>query len=123
MRTLSALVITMLASGCFGPASHVDSNAALSVGGVAQRENGAGDADANVQLIRHPDALQAIGDALAIVGTVGLACLTGDDSLCHPYAQATAASDGGYTFGSIRGSDTTSSTRSIKTQSSDRIRW
>jgi hypothetical protein len=110
LRTLSALVITMLASGCFGPASHVDSNAALSVGGVAQRENGAGDADANVQLIRHPDALQALGDALAIVGTVGLACLTGDDSLCHPYAQATAASDGGYTFGSIRGSDTQGST-------------
>ena len=110
MRTLSALMFATLVSGCFGPASHVDSNATLSVGGVAQRENGAGDTGADVQLIRHPDALQAIGDAFAIVGTIGLACITGDDSLCHPYAQATAAPDGSYTFGSILGADTQGST-------------
>ena len=72
--------------------------------------DGAGDAHANVQLIRHPDALQAIGDAFAIVGTVGLACIAGNDSLCHPYAQATAAPDGSYTFGPIRGADTQGST-------------
>jgi hypothetical protein len=110
MRTLSALVFATLASGCFGPASHVDSNAMLSVSGVAQKENGAGDTAANVQLIRHPDALQAIGDALAIVGTVGLACITGNDSLCHPYAQATAAPDGRYSFGPIHGAGTQGST-------------
>jgi hypothetical protein len=106
MRTLSALVFVTMVSGCFGPASHVDSNATLSVAGVAQRQNGAGDTGANVQLIRHPDALQAVGDAVTIIGTLGLACISGNDSLCHPYAQATAAADGSYTFGAIRGADT-----------------
>jgi hypothetical protein len=110
MRTLSALVFAIFASGCFGPPSHVDSNATVSVGGMAQRENGAGDASANVQLIRHPDALQAIGDTIIIVGTVGLACITGNNSLCHSYAQATTAPDGSYTFGPIRGADTQGST-------------
>jgi hypothetical protein len=106
MRTLSALVVATLACGCFGPASHVDSNATLSVGGVAQRQSGAGDAAANVQLIRHPDALQAAGDIVEIVGSAGLACIAGNDSLCHPYAQAIAATDGSYTFAPIRGADT-----------------
>ena len=110
MRTLSALAVATLASGCLGPASQVDPNATLSVGGVAQRQNGDGDAAANVQLIRHPDALQAIGDFVTIVGSVGLACITGNDSLCRPYAQATAAADGSYTFGAIRGADTQGST-------------
>jgi hypothetical protein len=110
MRTLSALVVVMLAAGCLGPASQVDSNATLSVGGVAQRQSGVGDAAANVQLVRHPDALQAIGDLVTIVGSLGLACITGNDSLCHPYAQATAAADGSYTFGPIRGADTQGST-------------
>src|SRR3954453_10694348 len=106
MRTVSALVVATLASGCFGPASHVDSNATLSVGGSAQRGNGAGDAAAKVLLIRHPDALQAIGDVIEILGTAGLACIAGNDSLCHPYAQATADAAGSYRFGAIRGADT-----------------
>ncbi len=110
MRTLSVGVVAMLVSGCFGPASHVDSNASLSVSGVAQRQNGGGDGGAKVQLIRHPDALQAIGDALTIIGSLGLACLGGDDSLCHPYAKATTTSDGTYTFGPFRGADTQGST-------------
>jgi hypothetical protein len=59
-----------------------------------------------VQLIRHPDALQAIGDTLTIIGTLGLACIAGNDSLCHPYAQATTAADGSHMFGPIRGQDT-----------------
>ena len=105
MRTLSALVIVTLAAGC-GPASHVNSDASLSVGGVAQRQNGGGDATANVQLIRHPDALQAVGDLITVVGSLGLACIAGNDSLCHPYAQATAGSDGSYKFSPIRGADT-----------------
>jgi hypothetical protein len=110
MRTSSAVLVVTLASGCLGPASHVDSNASLSVTGVAQRQNGDGDAAANVKLIRHPDALQALGDAFAIVGTLGLACLADNNSLCSPYAQATAAADGSYTFGPIRGADTQGST-------------
>jgi hypothetical protein len=109
MRTF-AVVVALLSPGCFGPPSHVDSNATLSVGGVAQRQNGSGDAAANVQLIRHPDALQAVGDAVAIIGTIGLACITGNDSLCHPYATATAAGDGSYKFPPIHGSDTQGST-------------
>jgi hypothetical protein len=109
MRTY-VVVVALLSPGCFGPPSHVDSNATLSVGGVAQRENGGGDAAVDVQLIRHPDALQAVGDVVAIIGTVGLACLTGNDSLCHPYATATTAADGSYTFPPIHGSDTQGST-------------
>ena len=110
MRTLSVLALSILAPGCFGPASHVDSNASLTVGGVAQRQDGGGDGAAKVMLIRHPDALQALGDAIAIVGTVGLACITGNDSLCHPFAQASAGGDGRFSFPSIRGADTQGST-------------
>jgi hypothetical protein len=109
MRTF-AVAVALLTPGCFGPPSHVDSNATLSVGGVAQRQDGGGDAAAKVQLIRHPDALQAVGDVVAIIGTVGLACITGNDSLCHPYATATTAGDGSYTFPPIHGSDTQGST-------------
>ena len=110
MRTLSAFVVAMLISGCFGPASHVDSNATLSVGGIAQRQDGTGDVAASVQLIRHPDALQAFGDVVEILGTVGLACIAGNDSLCHPYAQAPASVSGDFTFAPIRGADTQGST-------------
>ncbi len=106
MRTLSALVVSMLTAGCLGPASHVDSNATISVGGVAQRQNAGADSAATVQLIRHPDALQAVGDLVTIVGSAGLACLTGNDDLCHAYAQATTAADGSFTFAAIRGADT-----------------
>lgn len=106
MRSFSALLVATLAAGCFGPASHVDPNASLYVGGAAQRQTGQGDAGAKMQLIRHPDALQAIGDAITIIGTAGLACIVGTDSLCHPYAQTATASDGSYRFGPIRGADT-----------------
>jgi hypothetical protein len=106
MRTLSALLmIATMATGC-GPASHVDSSASLYVGGVAQRQTGAADGAATVQLIRHPDALQAVGDLVTIVGTLGLACIAGNDSLCHPYAPVTAAADGSSKYGPIRGADT-----------------
>jgi hypothetical protein len=105
MRTLSPLVVAMLAAGC-GPASQVDSDATLTVGGVAQRETGGGDAAAKVQLIRHPDALQSLGEAVTVIGTAGLACLTGNVSICHAYAQSTASPDGNYTFAPIRGADT-----------------
>lgn len=110
MRTSSAIAIALLVPGCFGPASKVDSNASLTVAGVAQRQNGGGDAGSNVLLIRHPDALQAFGDAIAVIGTVGLACIAGNDSLCHPFAQASAGSDGSFTFPAIRGADTQGST-------------
>jgi hypothetical protein len=40
MRTLSALSLPLLVAGCFGPASKVDSNATLTVGGDAQRQSG-----------------------------------------------------------------------------------
>ena len=109
MRPASAVVVVMFACGC-GPASHVDSNATLSVVGLAERQNGGGAAAAKVQLVRHPDALQALGEAITIVGSLGLACIAGNDSLCHPYAQATTGSDGRYTFAHIRGADTQGST-------------
>jgi NedA-like, galactose-binding domain len=110
MRTLSSLSLSLLVAGCFGPPSHVDSNATLAVNGAAQRQSGAADASAKVMLIRHPDALQAIGDVIEIIGSVGLACIAGNDSLCTPYAQASAASDGSYAFPPIHGADTKGST-------------
>src|SRR4051812_18377692 len=110
MRTLSALSLPLLVTGCFGPASHVDSNATLAVAGTAQRQGGDAAAAAKVLLIRHPDALQAIGDVIEVVGTLGLACVSGNDSLCSPYAQATAAGDGKFAFPPIRGADTKGST-------------
>jgi hypothetical protein len=110
MRTLSAFAPLVLIAGCFGPPSHVDSNATITIDGSAERQNGGADASANVLLIRHPDALQAVGDVIEIIGSVGLACIAGSDSLCHPYAQATAGGDGGFVFPPIRGADTKGST-------------
>ena len=110
MRTLSALALPLVVAGCFGPPSHVDSSASLTVGGTAQRESGSADGAANVLLIRHPDALQAIGDVITIVGSIGLACVVGNDSLCSPYSRAAAGSDGRYTFPAIHGGDTKGST-------------
>ena len=110
MRTFSALSLSLLWAGCFGPASKVDSNATLAVGGAAQRQSGDSYAAAKLVLIRHPDALQALGDAIEIVGSVGLACIAGNDSLCSPFARATAASDGNYAFPPLRGADTKGST-------------
>jgi hypothetical protein len=105
MRTLSPFVAVMLTAGC-GPASQVDPDATLTVSGVAQRETGGGHAAAKVQLIRHPDALQSLGEAVTVVGTAGLACLTGNVSICHAHAQATTTPAGSYTFPPIRGADT-----------------
>lgn len=110
MRTLSALALPIVVAGCFGPPSHVDSNATIAVGGAAERQSGDADAAANVLLVRHPDALQAIGDAVEIIGSVGLACVTGNDSLCRPYAQASVGGDGSFAFPPIHGADTQGST-------------
>src|SRR5262249_11828980 len=110
MRTLSAISLPLIVAGCFGPPSHVDSNATLAVGGAAERQSGDADASAKVLLVRHPDALQAIGDAREIVGGVGRACVAGNDSWCSPFAQATGGSDGTYTFPPLRGADTKGST-------------
>jgi len=110
MRILGALASSLVVAGCFGPPSHVDSNATLSVGGAAARQNGDADASAEVLLIRHPDALQAIGDVITIIGSVGLACVAGNDSLCSPYARATIGGDGHFSFPPMRGADTKGST-------------
>ncbi|HEY1584601.1 MAG TPA: discoidin domain-containing protein, partial [Polyangia bacterium] len=53
---------------------------------------------------------QAIGDAIEIVGSIGLACIAGNDSLCSPFATTNATSDGNYAFPPLRGADTTGST-------------
>src|SRR5690242_12444308 len=109
MRTSTLLALPLSVSfltGCFGPPSKVDSNATMNVSGSAARQNGDAYASANVMLIRHPDALQAIGDVITIIGSIGLACVAGNDSLCSPYAKATAKGDGTYAFPPFRGADT-----------------
>ena len=90
MRTSSVLALGLVVGGCFGPPSKVDSNATLTVGGSTERQDGSADAASKIVLIRHPDALQAIGDVVTIIGSVGLACVVGNDSLCDPYARASA---------------------------------
>src|SRR5689334_18332771 len=96
MRTCTLFALPLLLTGCFGPPSHVDSSASITVGGDVARADGGAYASAKVLLIRHPDALQAIGDVITVIGSVGLACVVGNDSLCSPYAKATVGSDGKY---------------------------
>jgi len=110
MRMFWAVASSLVVAGCFGPASKVDSNATLTVAGAAARQNGDADATAQVLLIRHPDALQAIGDVITIIGSVGLACVAGNDSLCSPYARATVGGSGSFSFPPIHGADTKGST-------------
>ena len=111
MRTLSALVFATLASGCFGPASHVDSNATLSVGGVAQRQDGVGDAAAK----------RAADSASGRAASHRRRARRSSAPSGSPASPATTASvirtrrrpplpDGSYTFGPIRGADTQGST-------------
>ena len=64
------------AGGC-GPKSQIDPHASVTVNGTIQTESGRPSPATPVKLIRHPDALQAIGEVFVAVGSVGLACIAG----------------------------------------------
>jgi hypothetical protein len=94
-----------LASGCFGPSSKLDSKASVKISGIVQTQNGAPTPTTTAKLIRHPDPLQALGEVLIAVGSIGLACLGGQLDICSSFAESATAGDGSYHFG-LHGSDT-----------------
>jgi hypothetical protein len=98
------LAVLVGGGGC-GPKSQLDPNATVTLSGNIQTEAGAPSAATPVKLIRHPDALQAIGEVFVAVGSLGLACVVGRLDLCKSFADATANGDGSYSF-TIKGGDT-----------------
>src|SRR5689334_9874315 len=64
----------LVAVGC-GPRSKIDSSSSVMLSGTVQQQNGAASAGTKVQLIRHPDLLQSLGEAFVAIGSVGLACI------------------------------------------------
>lgn len=104
---LATLGVALL-SGC-GPHSKLDPTSSVIISGVVQTQNGDPTPPVTAKLIRHPDPLEALGQALLAVGTLGLACLGGQLDICNAFKQSTTASDGSYRF-ALRGSDTQGST-------------
>ena len=99
-----AAFVTAGSGGC-GPKSQIDPHASVTLNGTLQAQSGAASAATEVKLIRHPDALQAIGELFVAVGSVGLACLSGRLDICSSFEDSTTGADGGYTF-AMRGADT-----------------
>ena len=84
----------------------VNSKASINLSGAVQAANGSAFAAQEVMLIRHPDLLQGVVEAAATVATLGLACLSNTDSICHPLSTAQTALDGSFAFAPLKGSDT-----------------
>ena len=103
------VALALLFTGCFGPASQVQSSAGITATGTAQRQSGMPLSQTEVELIRHPDALQVVGDLFTTVATLGLACLSADNDLCHAFETAKTDSSGHYQY-ALRGADTQGST-------------
>ena len=96
--------VALVAIGC-GPKSQLDPHASVIVNGTIQTESGSPSAATPMKLIRHPDALQAIGEVFVAVGSVGLACIAGRLDICSSFEDSVSAGDGGYMF-ALRGADT-----------------
>jgi hypothetical protein len=94
---LATLAAVGGAAGC-GPKSQLDPHATVTLNGTIQTESGAASAATAVKLIRHPDALQALGEAFVAIGSVGLACISGRLDICGSFEDSTSGSDGGYSF-------------------------
>jgi hypothetical protein len=103
-----ALLAAGAGSGC-GPKSQLDPHASVIVTGKIQTESGAPSAATTVKLIRHPDALQAIGEVFVAVGSIGLACIAGRLDICSSFEDSPSGADGSYMF-AMRGADTQGST-------------
>lgn len=101
---VTALVIAGGAGGC-GPKSQIDPHSSVTLNGTIQTESGGASAATSVKLIRHPDALQALGEVFVAIGSVGLACISGQLDICSSFEDTTTGGDGGYTF-AMRGADT-----------------
>lgn len=106
MRRPDLLVLlSTLAGGCFGPHSQLDPKASVALSGLVQTQAGAAAPPGKVKLIRQLDPLQALGQALETVGTLGLACLGERVDLCSAYEESQSGTDGRYHFG-LRGAAT-----------------
>lgn len=102
---LPPLLASVVGAGGCGPKSQIDPHASITLDGTVQIEAGAPSAATPVKLIRHPDALQAIGEVFVAVGSIGLACVAGRLDICSSFEDSTSAGDGGYRF-AMRGADT-----------------
>ncbi len=106
MRTsVVALVVTAFVIAACGPKSQIDPQSSVTLSGIVQMESGSAAPGTDVKLIRHPDALQAIGEVFVAVGTIGLACIAGRLDICSSFEDSTSGGDGSYTF-AMRGADT-----------------
>lgn len=99
-----ALAAAGATGGC-GPKSQLSPQASVTLDGTIETESGGASPATDVKLIRHPDALQAIGEVFVAIGSVGLACLTGQLDVCSSFEDSTTGGDGGYRF-ALRGADT-----------------
>lgn len=105
----SVVGMVALVAGCFGPPSQVDSKASVKLNGSVQTQAGGAAAATKVKLIRHPDPLQAIGQLFVAVGSVGLACVSGQLDICSSFEESDSDGGGKYSF-AMRGADTQGST-------------
>jgi hypothetical protein len=99
----------LLCIGCFGPASQVNSTDGIIATGHAQKQDGSAMAAAQVELIRHQDAWQTLGDVFTTLATLGIACLTQQVDICSTFQSVKTDSSGEYQF-AMRGEDTQGST-------------
>jgi hypothetical protein len=106
--TVVVLVVPALlavGSGSCGPKSQLDPQSGVTLAGIIQSGSGGASASTPVKLIRHPDALQALGEVFVAVGSVGLACIAGRLDICSSFEDSTSGGDGSYRF-ALRGADT-----------------
>lgn len=94
----------LVAVGC-GPRSQIDAKSSVTLSGTVQIESGAPSPGTKVKLIRHPDLLQTIGEAFVAIGSVGLACISGQLDICSSFEESNSGGDGSYSF-ALRGADT-----------------
>jgi len=107
MRTsvVGPVVAALWVAGGCGPKSQIDPHSSVTLSGTIQTESGAAAPATAVKLIRHPDALQAIGEVFVAVGSIGLACIAGRLDICSSFEDSVAGGDGSYSF-ALRGADT-----------------
>lgn len=99
-----SVVAAALLVGC-GPHSQIDPKASVTLAGSVQSDSGGAPPTTTVKLIRHPDALQALGQVFVTIGSLGLACIGGQVDICSSFEESPTDAGGAYTF-AMRGADT-----------------
>lgn len=102
IRCLTGLVA---ASAAAWACSDVDRNADVRVEGTLQRADGSPATSVRTVLVRIPDPLEMLGQGLAVVGTVGTACLAEQPPpLCNTLRSSKTDSQGAYAY-AMKGAD------------------